>query len=165
MNAISTAREALQAQLEPIASEAAELKERLDTLGRSKTQLEAALKALAPSKKSKTRSAGKAAKPCARKPDVLAVCLALVKENPKLGKAELEELAKHKLADDLGFSLSGVGLRLGECLSSGSFAVAADGTVSIAQALAGKASDKAQSNLSHSFELPVERSAEREKVD
>jgi len=164
MNAISTAREALQAQLEPIACEAAELKERLDTLGRSKAQLEAALKALAPSKKSKSKAARKAEKPCARKPDVLAVCLALVKENPKISQGELEELAKHKLAEDLGFSLSGVGLRLGECLSSESFAVAADGTVSIAQASSEKTSDKAESDLSHSIELPVERSSRSEKA-
>jgi len=152
MNAIETAREALQAQLEPIASEAAELKAKLNTLDRSKAQLEAALRALTPSKKGKTKVASKASKPCARKPDVLAVCLTIVKANPKISKTELEALAKHKLANDLDFSLSGVGLRLGECLDSDSFVITADGSVSIAPALPNKAISKAQ----HSSDFPVE---------
>jgi len=160
MNAIETAREALQAQLEPIASEAAELKAKLNTLDHSKAQLEAALKALAPSKKGKSKAAGKAVKPCARKPDVLAVCLAIAKANPKISKAELEALAKHKLANDLGFSLSGVGLRLGECLDSDSFVITADGSVSITQALPGKADSKAE----HSPNLPVESLPVRRKA-
>ena len=134
MNLVENAREALLAQLDPIEREAAEIKERLDEINQAKAPLEAALKALEPSKKSKPKAARKASKPCARKADVRDVCLALVKENPAINQSELKELAKDKLASDLGFSLSGVSLRLRECLSSDMFSIGPDGTVSITSA-------------------------------
>ena len=131
--AVDTAREAILAQLEPLQREYAEAKARLDAIEESKAQLEAALRALSPGKKPRSKAGRKASKPYARKSDVQAVCLSLVKDNPAIAKDELEELAKHTLAEEQGFSLSGVSLRLSECLASGAFNVGETGTVTLAQ--------------------------------
>lgn len=129
MSAIETAREALLAQLEPLEIEHAAAKERLDAIEQQKDQLEAALKALGVAKKPKPKAGRKPSKPFAKKADVMAVCLSLVEANQPIAKADLESLTKHNLATDQGFSLSGVPLRLKECLDSDAFTIDADGSV------------------------------------
>jgi hypothetical protein len=129
MSAIETVREVLLTQLEPLELEYAAAKERLDTIEQQKIQIEAALKALGTSKKSAARTLRKPGKPFAKKADVMAVCISLVEANQPIAKADLKSLVKHNLAEDQGFSLSGVPLRLKECLESNAFTVSADGTV------------------------------------
>lgn len=121
MNAIETARAALLPQLQTLKRDHAEAKERVRTIEHELNQIEAALKALGGTKTAKAKGGGKPSKPCARKQEVMAVCLALVEANQPIAKDDLESLAKHKIAEDLGFSLSGVSLRLAECLKSDVF--------------------------------------------
>lgn len=120
--AIDTAREALLSELEPLKQAYEQTKTQLEAIELSKKQLEAALKALQNGRGRSKASRG-APKPCARKSDVHDVCKAIVAENPNIPKADLEELAKEKLSLELGFNLSGFGLRFREVLSSGTFIV------------------------------------------
>jgi len=131
MSTIQAARSSLLKQLEPLAIEHAEAKERLDAIEQTKTMLEAALKALEEPRKAKSKATRKASKPYARKDDVMAVCVALVQANQPIAKSDLKSLAKHKLSEDQGFNLSGVSLRLSECLASETFQVDADGMVTV----------------------------------
>lgn len=128
MNAIATAREAILSQLEPIERQADGLRHRLAELEAEKAPLEAALAALDESKKPKGR---KAAKPCAKKPDVEAVCRSLLSEDGSLSRGDLEARAKKKLSGELGFSLSGFGLRFKQCLASNGFVVSEAGIVTL----------------------------------
>ena len=108
---IDQAREAIERQLKPIARKATELEKELAALRQTESQLRAALKALAQNKPIKSKAGRKPAKPCARKEDVLKVCLAIATEqSPRspISKAELERLVKQKLSSECGFSLSGV---------------------------------------------------------
>ncbi|WP_153558155.1 hypothetical protein [Roseimaritima sediminicola] len=130
-SAVEAARESLLSQLEPVEREAAALKERLAAIEQTRDQLEAAIKALTPDRKPKSRGSRKPSKPFAKKADVHAVCLALVEANAPIAKADLESLAKHKLSEDLDFSLSGVSLRLSECLRSEDFNISPEGLVSL----------------------------------
>lgn len=128
MNVIDTARDALIAELEPLEKAYIETKERLDLINQSKQQIEAALKALAPTKPKPSR---KSAKRCARQSDVHSVCLALVEANPSIPKDDLEALARQKLSSEMGFSLSGFGLRFSEIMESSSFVVTQSGSVTL----------------------------------
>ncbi len=132
MQAIDKAREAVLAELEPLEQKEAELQNQIDEVRESIAPLKAALKELTPNKKNKPKTTRKDAKPCAKKQDVQAVCLALVADNPSITKEELEGLAKHKLVEELGFSRNGLALQLNKHLSSDAFVVAADGAVAIA---------------------------------
>ncbi len=136
MQAIEKARETVLAELNPLERKEAELQNQIDEVHQSIAPLKAALKELTPSRKNKLKATRKDAKPCAKKPDVQAVCLALVEDNPSITKEELEELAKHKLVEELGFSRNGLALQLNKYLSSDVFVVAADGAVAIASAAA-----------------------------
>lgn len=131
MNAIATAREAILSQLEPIERQADGLRHRLAELEAEKAPLEAALAALDESKKPKAKAGRKATKPCAKKPDVEAVCQSLLSDNGSLSRDDLEALAKGKLSGELGFSLSGFGLRFKQCLESGDFVVSEAGIVTL----------------------------------
>jgi len=146
MQAIDETREFILGQIKSMASRipaakkmVAEAQKEVDGLEADKARLESSLNELKPGKKkSKAGSeASKATKPkkrSAKQKDVREVCLAVVKENLAITKADLESFAKHKLEDDLGFDLKGFGLRFGEVLSSNTFSVAVDDTVSIASA-------------------------------
>lgn len=124
--------DAIQKQLEPILQETAETEAKLAELKRSKKRLEAALKALTGSSEGSSSRSRSPSRPCAKKADVFAVCRRLVEDNPAIPKDDLEQLAKQHLSEEKELSLSGFALRFGECLASGEFTVAADGTVRIA---------------------------------
>lgn len=130
--AVTHAREAIEQQLEPLAKEVAELEDRLLEIRQTKTQLEAALKALSGSKAAKKAKPRKQSKPFACKEQVMAVCQTIVRENQPILRVDLEELAKDKLGKDMGFSLSGVQLRLRECLASSTFVIDDKDLVSLA---------------------------------
>ncbi len=127
MNDLTTARDAVRALLAPIETEVVSLRERLAKLEADREKLIAADKALAPSAK----AAGKAAKPCVKKADVLAALEAIVTDNPGVAKADLIDLAKDKLSRDLGFNLSLTGRWFPECLASDVFKIAGDDTVTL----------------------------------
>lgn len=127
-DAEQAAVKAIELQLEPIIQEETELTAKLSALKQSKARLEAALKALQASWAGK---GAKSAKPCARKETVMEVCLAIVRDNAPISKADLEALAKDKISNDLGMSLSGVKLRLRECLASDAFILADDDTITL----------------------------------
>lgn len=129
-----TALAAIELQLAPISLEVAETEERLKTLQNSKARLEAARIALAGTKSGKAKSGGKERKPAANKTTVMKVCLDIATQNSPIAKADLEELAKDKLSDDLGFSLTGVQLRLRECLADDAFDITDDEMISLAAA-------------------------------
>ncbi len=125
MNLISAGEEALLALIAPIDSEVMELETRLQALKGSKAPIQAALKALRSTKKSKKT------KPSPKQEDVREVFLALVASNLGIKKSELEELAKHKLTEELGFDLKGFARRRNEVFASNTFTIAADGTVTL----------------------------------
>lgn len=127
-----TALEAIELQLEPINREITEIEERLAMLRKSKARLEAARVALAGAPNGKGKAGRKASKPYARKETVMNVCLDIAKQNAPIPKADLEALVKDKLGDEQGFSLSGVQLRLRECLAGDTFEVTENGMVSLA---------------------------------
>ncbi|NOY42779.1 MAG: hypothetical protein GXP26_13215 [Planctomycetes bacterium] len=146
MQTIDETRKFILGQIKSIASRipaakkvVAEAQKEVDELEADKSRLESSLAELKPGKKKSKAGdeANKATKPkktSVKQKDVREVCLAVVKENPAISKVDLENFAKHKLEDDLGFDLKGFGLRFGEVLSSDIFAVAPDETVSIAAA-------------------------------
>lgn len=77
-------------------------------------RIDAALAALrAGSGKSRT---SRSTKPCCTKREVVDVVMQLLRDNGVLSRDELEGLAKDKLANDLGKSLSGFAMRLKEPL-------------------------------------------------
>ena len=125
MNPINAGEEALVALVAPIDREVAELEARLKVLKTSKAPIQAALKALRGNKKSK------ASKPSPKQEDVREVCLAIVQAHPGITQTELEDKAKRKLTEELGFDLKGFAKRRNEVLNSSTFAIAADGTVSV----------------------------------
>lgn len=129
-----TALAAIELQLEPICVEVAQTTEHLKTLQNSKARLEAARAALTGTKGGKAKSGNKERKPSANKSTVMKVCIDIATQNAPIAKADLEELAKDKLSDDLGFSLTGVQLRLRECLADDAFAITDDDMVSFAAA-------------------------------
>lgn len=118
----------IREQLEPILIETAATEAKLSELKQSKAKLEAALKVLTGGKSNKSR---KSAKPYAKKDVVMKVCLAMVRDNTPIPKSDLELLVKDKLGKDMGYSLSGVQLRLRECLAAKQFVEASDGRISI----------------------------------
>lgn len=131
MSSIDIARNAILAELEPLESTYAETRAKLELIERAKQQLEAALKALTPQKGSRSRANQGGPKPCACKADVHAVCHAFVKTNPLIFKDELAALAKDKLANELGFSLSGFGLRFAEVLGTDEFTIDDQGRITV----------------------------------
>lgn len=135
MTAVESAREALLTVIEPLRRELGDAKSNLLALENELKPLEEALQKLDPGKKAKS----KASKPCARKQDVMQVCLALVEANQPIVKDDLVSLVKHKLAEEGGFSLSGVSLRLAECLASDEFATSVGDTIKLAAAIEGAA--------------------------
>lgn len=127
-----TALAAIELQLEPIYVEITETTEHLKTLQNSKARLEAARVALSGTKSGKAKSGGKERKPSANKSTVMKVCLDIARQNAPISKDDLEALAKDKLSDGLNFSLTGVQLRLKECLADDAFNIAEDDMVSLA---------------------------------
>lgn len=125
MNLISAGEEALLALIAPIEREVTELETKLKALKGSKAPIQAALKALKSTKKSKIT------KPSPKQEDVRKVYQALVAANPGIKKTELEELAKHKLTEELGFDLKGFARRRNEVFASDTFTITADGTVTL----------------------------------
>jgi len=183
MQAIDATREFILGQIKSIASRipeakkvVAEAQKEVEGLEADKARLESSLNELKPSKKKskaggETNKATKPKKRSVKQKDVREVCLAVVKENPAITKADLESFAKHKLEDDLGFDLKGFGLRFGEVLSSDTFSVAVDDTVSIASPAlqeSGIKEDAARTaqaiarQRTHQTKMPVESRAESE---
>lgn len=138
MSAVETARDALQSVINPLRDELASAKSRVASIETELKPLEEALKSLDSGKKAKSKAARKAGKPCAKKQDVLEICLALVEANQPIAKADLESLAKHKITESGKFSLSGVSLRLSECLASETFTIADDETITLSTSTATK---------------------------
>lgn len=122
---IRIAREQLERQLEPLATEAAELTERLAVITQTTDQLKAAIKELGGSVKASKPK--RATKPCATQDKVMLVCKAVCYEAGQILQSELEDSVKRELKGD--FNLSGVKLRIAECLATPTFEVSDDGTV------------------------------------
>ncbi len=128
---LATALEAIEAQLLPIEQETADLETKLAELKSTKAKLEAAYQALTGKSPSKQKANRKATKPCARKQDVLSACQSVLQTRGPLSKPELEALVKAELSEKQGFNLSGVGLRMTECLRSEAFDVSSDEIVAL----------------------------------
>ncbi|MEZ6063743.1 MAG: hypothetical protein R3C19_25625 [Planctomycetaceae bacterium] len=164
MNAVKEALEAIERQLTPIDAQCAELKARLAELQQTKEQLEAARAALNGTQKPGGKAKRKAAKPCARKNDVIAACKDILSENGPLSKDDLEGLVASRLGDDQNFSLSGFTLRFKEALQSELFHVEPDGVVSIARSIPTAATpDRSTAAVSASGQLAVDESHSRRR--
>jgi chromosome segregation ATPase len=122
---LNPAIDAIKQQLEPLTDEINELQILLSVKKKAMAQLEAALKPLI----GKNTKARKSSKPYATKETVMEACLSIVEENAPILKADLELLVKDKISKGMGFSLSGVQLRLRECLASTYLSIAPDGLV------------------------------------
>ncbi|QDV81231.1 hypothetical protein [Planctomycetes bacterium TBK1r] len=131
MDALETARHALEQQLEPIEREYAHLTGQLDVLKQARDQLKAAIAELKPANPGRHKKGGKAGRPSPCKSDVMAACQRLVEANAPIAKADLESLVKHTLKEEAGFSLSGAALLLRSCLASDAFRISPDGEVSL----------------------------------
>jgi hypothetical protein len=134
MKELENVREAVLAELEPVEIEIAEVKTRLSELELVQGRCEAILKTLnggSKAKSTKSKAARKAGKPYARKADVMKVCINVLKISGPLAKARLESLVKKHLSEEDGFSLSGVGLRMSECLTSDQLNLKADDVVEL----------------------------------
>ena len=119
----------IEQQLEDIRKQNAETRAMLAEGEGYEARLETAYKALSGSKPTKGKAGRKQSKPCARKAAVMDVCLELVRQNAPLPQSDLEALVKDRLSES--YNLSGVKLRMQECLSSDAFSVTADGMVSL----------------------------------
>ncbi|WP_430451105.1 hypothetical protein [Rhodopirellula europaea] len=118
-------------QLQPLEQEASELEARLATIHELRDEIKSRLKVPPEKKSSPKRQTRRASRPCAKKADVLLALRDLVSQNQPIDRSDLESLAKHKLRDEQNFSLSGVKLRLQECLSSDEFSIDDAGFVSL----------------------------------
>lgn len=121
------ALQAIEQQLEPILQQTAQAEAQLAELRKSKERLEAARKALGSGRAQASKTNGKSTKPFADKEVVLRVCREIARGRVPIAKADLEARAKDKLRPD--YNLSGVQLRLAECLKSATFTVDADDMV------------------------------------
>ena len=126
---ILQARETLEQQLEPLATEAAELSTRLAEIKQTQNQLEAAIKALGGN--AKASKPKKPTKPCAKQEEVMVVCKSVCYEAGTISQSELEDAVKQELRGD--FNLSGVKLRIAECLATKAFSVGDNGAVQLVQ--------------------------------
>ena len=99
MSGLTTIRDAILRQLEPIRSRRAELKEEDTTLKEEEGRLERALVELdgGNQKKQKKRAKPKDDKPSVKREDVQPVCVALVKDNPGITTQKLKTLAAEEL--------------------------------------------------------------------
>lgn len=130
--AVTQAKAAIEQQLAPIANEVAEIEAKLLELRETKAKLESALAALTGAKNVKAGKSRKQTKPCANQEQVMAVCQVIVQENQPINQTDLEALTKEKLGKEMGYSLSGVQLRLRECLASNFFVLDDKELVSLA---------------------------------
>ncbi|MCA8998765.1 MAG: hypothetical protein KDA80_17330 [Planctomycetaceae bacterium] len=111
----------LRDQLSPLEEEASRLRTLLADVEDQSARLTAALAALTAGH-SKSRTA-KRGKPCATKQEVATILVGLLEDNGSLTVDDLEGLAKDKLSNQLGKSLSGFRLRYQEALADPRFAV------------------------------------------
>lgn len=72
-------------------------------------------------KASKPARRPKSGKSCCTKKEVIEVLEGLLRDNGALSKAELEDLAKDKLGNELGKNLSGFAMRMKEALAGSRF--------------------------------------------
>ena len=79
----------------------------------------------------KTRST-RSRKPCCNKDEVISILRELLRDNGSLSKSELEELAKDKLSNQFGKSLSGFAMRFKEALSNAEFTEVTPGVYQLA---------------------------------
>ena len=159
--------EAALAELELVDRKAAEFKQEQKELNQRKAdndskrkRLIKVVKLFSPNKsaaRSGKRPSAKPVKPSVRKPDVEAVCLALVKDNPEISKQELKDLALHNLTNEQGFGRNGAALQIDKCLLSEQFVIAADDTVS----LVGQQSVQQTPKANDRMQLPVDKTARR----
>ena len=79
-------------------------------------------------------SRAKTSKACCTKSEVTSVVAGLLSDKGMLSRAELEELAKDKLSNQLGKSLSGFAMRFKEALGDAQFIEITPGTFQLTQA-------------------------------
>lgn len=139
MSAVETAVQAIQThdqllldQLKPLEQEAARLKAELVAVEELANEIRSRLRLPSSEAKRTKRSSRKPTKPCAKKTDVMAAAISLVRTHQPIELSELETKLKHKLSSESGFSLSGVALRFKECLASDEFAPDQNGSICIA---------------------------------
>ena len=124
---IADIEQTLTEQLAPLEQQAQQLKEELAAVEEQSTRIRAALKALGGGKRKVVRSR----KPCATQQDVRTILTGLLSDNGSLSEMELEELAKEKLREDGGKSLSGFSLRFQETLTDPQFQRTSDGRITL----------------------------------
>lgn len=122
---------AIQQELDPILRRIEKANAILGRLKQSKVGLEAALKALTDHETKSKKRNRKPPKPCATKEEVMKVCTSIAALKPALNKPDFESKVKAKLSSELGYSLSGVQLRLRECLASRRIQISEEGLVSL----------------------------------
>jgi hypothetical protein len=118
MDALEASRDYLASQIGPCLAEKEKLLARIAAIEAEIGPIEAALAALT---KTKQVNAAKSLK----KKDVHAAVALIAKENPGVTRLELEELAKDKLKEELGFGLRGFTHLFNKCLLDGSIQLAA----------------------------------------
>ena len=119
----------LTEQLEPLEEQTRELKDQLTAVEEQTTRIRAALKALGGGK----RKSNASRKPCVTQQDVRTILTDLLSDNRSLSETELEDLAKQRLRQDGGKSLSGFSLRFQETLTDPQFQRTPDGRITLGQ--------------------------------
>jgi hypothetical protein len=139
MSAVENATQAIHAhnqmlleQLEPLRIEKQRFIDELATIEKLIAEIESRLKREGHTEKKGNRKPRKQSKPCAKKADVLAATRELVSDHQPIELGQLEAKLKQELSVERGFSLSGVALRLRECLSTTQFSSDPDGNICFA---------------------------------
>lgn len=122
---IEQIEQVLLSELAPLDEQAERLQGELQAVDEKRRRLTAAIEALSTGGK-KFRSS-KRTKPCSTKAEVIQILSQLLSDNGSLALDDLEGLAKDRLANELGKSLSGFGLRMKEALSDSRFVRRSDG--------------------------------------
>lgn len=126
MNAsIEQIQQVLQSELAPLNAEADRLQQEQSAIDEKRKRLIAAIEALG-GKPQKIRSS-KRSKPCAKKAEVLQIMTELLQDNGELSIDDLAGLAKDRLSNEMGRSLSGFSLRQKEALTDPRFVLGHDG--------------------------------------
>lgn len=124
---LSAALSELKEKLDPINHEVNELQRQLSEAQDAQSALQAAITALSSgSRRATKRTVRNTGRPCIKKENVIAVCKAILEEEGPMDKDSLAMRAKRKLGTDMGYRLSGFGLRFSECLAASVFSMEND---------------------------------------
>ena len=130
-NSMTQVQELLRSQLAPLNNQAAELERELSILDQDRKRLQAALTSI---EGGPAKSKGKSARKCVTKDIVIQLIEQILNGSSPLLPDELDQKVRSKVKE-LGYSLSGITLRIKEALKERQFGRTTDGKFGVRKAM------------------------------